>query len=239
MPAHLLSSPPAPDLMMPEAPSRCLIFDLDGTLVDSLPGIATALNQALADHQLPTHPEVAVRRFVGNGLEMLLRRAAPANSPETLISALMASFKSHYQQGWSTGTIPYPGIPGLLESLQASGFQLAVLSNKTHPFTQLIVHRLFPEIRFVAVLGQRDEVPRKPAPDGAEEIARIAGVPTSACTLIGDSTVDLATAANAGMSAVAVSWGYHDSEQLRAAGADWLATSAEELLTHLSQFTPA
>jgi phosphoglycolate phosphatase len=214
--------------------NRCLIFDLDGTLVDSLPGIATSLNRALAAHHLPTHPEETVRRFVGDGLETLVRRASAPDPGDALVATLIRTFKDAYETDWQSGTIPYPGVAAMLESLQNQGFQLAVLSNKTHPFTVAMVHGVFPTIRFAAVLGQRDHIPHKPHPDGALEIARSVGLPPSRCTVIGDSTIDLAAAANAGMAAVAVSWGYHDIKRLLAAGADPIAHTTDELLSLLT-----
>lgn len=219
---------------MPSFSSRCLIFDLDGTLVDSLPGISTSLNRALTLQGLPNHPEERVRRFVGDGLEMLIRRACPPDPDEHRVRDLIQTFKEAYQTDWQAGTIPYPGIQKLLESLQADGFMLAVLSNKTHPFTVAMVQMLFPSIHFSAVLGQRDQIPHKPAPDGALEIARSVGLPPAACTIIGDSSIDLATASNARMASIAVSWGYHDLARLIASGANRIAHSPAELLDLLA-----
>lgn len=206
-----------------------LIFDLDGTLVDSLSGIAASLNHALAASGLPVHPPGSVRKFIGNGAKILIRRATPADADETLLNTLEQAFKSHYDLTWPDGTRVYDGIHDLLVNLQHRGHPLAVLSNKPHPFTEAIVARMFPTVRFSAVLGQRDGIPHKPDPAGALEIAASLQLPPEHCTLVGDSTMDLETARNAGMRAVAVTWGFQDREQLLAAGADVMIDTPEEL----------
>lgn len=209
-----------------------LIFDLDGTLVDSLPGIAASLNRSLEIHGLPTHDPAAVRGFIGNGSLMLARRALPDGSDPSLAEAVEQSFREDYAVTWPDGTSPYPGIPECLKSLEKRGFRLAVLSNKPHPFTVEIVTRVFPGIPFDPVLGQRAEVPQKPQPEGALQIARQWVTAPSECLFIGDSTVDLETARNAGMTAIAVCWGYHDREALQGVGADqWV-----ENVTDLAEF---
>lgn len=205
-----------------------LIFDLDGTLVDSLPGIAASLNRSLRQLGLPTHDTAAVRSFIGNGSLELARKAAPAGSPDELARRIEAAFKVDYAATWPDGTAPYAGIPECLAALAAAGFPLAVLSNKPHDFTVEIVERLFPRLPFAPVFGQRPEIPRKPDPEAALQIARHWGLAPEQCRFIGDSTIDLATAAAAGIPAVAVAWGYHDAADLAAAGADSpLATVAD------------
>lgn len=210
-----------------------LIFDLDGTLVDSLPGIAASLNRALTSLDLPTHPVTAVRGFVGNGSRVLASRAAPPGSQETLVIALEQAFKSHYADTWTTGTTPYPGIPGLLATLTTTGHPLAVLSNKPDPFTVAMVAALFPQIEFAAVVGQRPNVPHKPDPTGALEIARLLNTPPGQCWLIGDSTVDILTAKHAGTRCIAVTWGYHDRSALMAAGPDAIVDSPSGLAARI------
>ncbi len=201
---------------------HALIFDLDGTLVDSLDGIAASLNHALAASGLPTHSREAVRNFIGNGASVLIRRGAPADADDALFHTLEAAFKADYDLTWPSGTTAYAGLTSLLESLQDRDYLLAVLSNKPHPFTATIVAQIFPTIRFAMVLGQRPGVPHKPDPTGALEIANTLHLSPSDCTIIGDSTMDLETAHNAGMRAIAVTWGFHDRERLIAAGADHL-----------------
>lgn len=144
------------------------------------------------------------------------------------------TFKEHYDVTWPEGTAAYPEITGLLESLEKKGYLLAVLSNKPHAFTEQIVSMTFPGIHFSKVVGQRDGIPHKPEPTGALEIAETLGLSPESCTLIGDSTIDIQTARNAGMRSIAVTWGFHDLEPLLAAGADSVADTPEALLAILS-----
>lgn len=206
-----------------------LLFDLDGTLVDSLQGIAASLNLALTASGLPTHPPAVVRGFIGNGARILIQRATPANASGEMLDTVEVAFKADYDSTWPTGTFAYDGIIELLESLQARGYPLAVLSNKPHPFTEAMVAQMFPTIRFSSVLGQRPGIPHKPDPAGALEIATALQKLPKNCSVIGDSTMDIETARNAGMRAVAVTWGFHDRERLLAAGADVTVDSPGEL----------
>jgi phosphoglycolate phosphatase len=208
----------------------CLIFDLDGTLIDSLPGITHSLNHTLSAHQLPTHSQAVVRSFVGNGLKVLIQRAAPAHADETLIDSLVATFKENYATSWKSGSKPYPAIPLLLQSLQKDGYQLAVLSNKTHDFTTEITRQTFPLIHFEMILGQQEGVPHKPQPAGIYHIAQTMGVAPEQCVMIGDSITDMETAANAEIPSIAVTWGYHDRDQLLNAGATHIAEQPSDIL---------
>lgn len=210
--------------------SPALIFDLDGTLVDSLRGIAEGLNRALHAEGLPTHPECAVRRFIGNGAWMLARRAAPALD-EAAINSLEQGFQREYANTWRDGTHSYPGIEDLLHKLTKQGVPMAVFSNKPHSFTVDIVEALFPRIPFTAVLGHQVGTPRKPDPTGALEIAPSLGCPPAEITFLGDSTIDFETARNAGMRPLLVSWGFHDRSALEQTGAP--------VLTAVDQIAPA
>lgn len=213
-----------------------LIFDLDGTLVDSLPGIADSLNRALKAKQLPAHSRQAVRSFVGSGLNMLVKRAMPADASETLVEAVIAEFKQDYAYSWAEGTQPYLSIPSILKELQRDGYQLAVLSNKTHVFTQTIAREVFPLIHFTSVLGQQDGVPHKPHPSGALKIANAMGCAPGNCILIGDSAADIETATNAQMPSIAVTWGYNDRAKLERAGAKHFCDSPQMLPRMLRDF---
>lgn len=210
-----------------------LIFDLDGTLVDSLPGIAASLNHSLASAGFPVHLENRVRDFIGDGSFELARRALPAGETDATIRRIEQGFKSHYATNWPDGTRPYAGISDLLGSLRDSGSRIAVLSNKPHDFTVEIVRRFFPDVAFDEILGQREATPRKPDPTAALNIADLWNTPASQCVFIGDSTVDLETATRAGMLFVGVGWGYHDSSVLKAAGAGKLAESPADLARFL------
>ncbi|MCF7730862.1 MAG: HAD-IA family hydrolase [Akkermansiaceae bacterium] len=211
-------------------PPSALIFDLDGTLVHSLPGIAGSLNRSLAEFGLPAHSLEAVRGFIGDGARVLAARALRVDADEDLISRLEQAFKADYSETWPAETAPYDGIIEMLEELVDRRLPLAVLSNKPHAFTTAMVEAIFPGIPFAAVLGQRAGVPHKPDPAGVLEIARRLGVEVDRCWMIGDSTMDVATARNSGARAVAVAWGYHDRLALMAAGPDVLLETPSAVL---------
>lgn len=210
---------------------RAFIFDLDGTLVESLPGIAAALNRALATLDLPTHPESAVRHFIGNGSWMLCRRGAP-DADDATIDQLEKEFFAAYPETWRNGTHAFPGIDKLLNQLVNHNTPLAVFSNKPHDFTVDITAALFPDIPFVSVLGHKTNAPRKPDPAGALEIAAALNIPPTDIAFIGDSTVDQETAANAGMQPLLVDWGYHDRPALEQTGAP-VVSSPDQILPSL------
>lgn len=207
----------------------CVIFDLDGTLVDSLPGIAASLNRTLTAHGLPGHSDAMVRSFVGNGLRNLIERAAPQGADPSLIESLLGLYRKDYALSWQSGTRVYEGVLHLLDELQRDGHPLAVLSNKTHAFTTEMVRELFPAIHFAQVLGQKDHIPHKPAPDGVFHIAESLGIEADRCVMVGDSTIDIATARNAGIPGIAVAWGYHDRARLAEAGAHAVIERPAEL----------
>lgn len=203
------------------------IFDLDGTLVESLPGIAASLNRSLAAHGLTTYSEQTVRGFIGDGIEMLVRRALSSGTDE-MLPQVIADFREDYGRTWQSGTTPYDGIVSLLALLQQRGEKLAVLSNKPHAFTESIVGTLFPGV-FHIVLGQRSGVPHKPDPTGLREILQAAEWHCARSFFIGDSLMDLQTAQAAAVPAIAVSWGYHERAILAAAAPCHLVGAVAEL----------
>jgi len=211
---------------------RALIFDLDGTLVESLPGIAASLNRALIQHGLPGQSHENVRGFIGDGAVKLAQRALATVSRIDLTDSVVKHFAADYAVSWPSGTSVYPGMHQLLADLESRGIPLAVLSNKPHAFTVEIVEKLFPATKFAVVLGNRDNLPHKPDPTGALEIATGIGLAPEQCTIIGDSTMDLDTAKNAGMKSIAVTWGYHDRERLREANI--IIDTIEQLAVALS-----
>jgi len=191
-----------------------LIFDLDGTLIDSLPGIADSLNHALAAEGLTPHPRPTVQTFIGNGSLELARRSLPPGARDSLAVEIEAGFKRHYAAHWPSGTFLYPGISELVRELASAGHPLAVLSNKPHDFTVEIVRHFFPDEPFSRVLGHSPEHPRKPAPDSSLQLLSHWGIgPENAC-FVGDSTVDRETATRAGIPFIGVAWGYHAPERL-------------------------
>lgn len=193
---------------------RAVIFDLDGTLVHSLPGLSASLNRILQANKLPIHPESSVRGFIGNGIQKLIERAAPEDASTQMIQRLTQQMSADYASTWKSGTAPYPGITSVLNNLAQKNIALAVFSNKPHIFCQEMTDHLFPETSFATVLGQRDGIPTKPDPAGAFDTAKSLGHPPENIAFLGDSTIDIATARNAGMLPIAAAWGYHDQPAL-------------------------
>lgn len=212
---------------------RAALFDLDGTLVDSLADIAGAMNHALARQGLPIHPLSSYRHFVGEGVRQLVRKAAAPEACEDVHEALLASYRAHYAEHLLDTTRPYPGVAEVLARLAGDGVRLGVLSNKADGYTRRLVEHFFPGVPFGAVYGERAGVPRKPDPTAALGLAAELGVAPAECAFIGDTPIDMDTARAAGMYAVAVSWGFRDAPELRAHGARALATTSEELLVAL------
>ncbi|WP_239576319.1 HAD family hydrolase [Archangium primigenium] len=210
-------------------PPRAAIFDLDGTLLDSLHDIGAALNHALVTHGLPPHPLEACRSFVGEGVSVLVSRALPPGR-EDAHAAVVASYRARYAEHMLDHTRPFVGIPELLARLQAEGVKLAVLSNKPDAATRALVTALFPQVPFAAVYGERAGVPRKPDPTAALGVAAELGVAPAECAFIGDTAVDVDTARAAGMVAVGVSWGFRDAEELVSHGAQVVAPTVQALL---------
>ncbi len=203
------------------------IFDLDGTLIDSLADIGASMNKALATHALPTHPIERYRQFVGEGVEVLAKKAS---GDHPLQAEVLATYRGLYADNLFGHTLPYAGIPELLAALRDMPMQLAVLSNKPHVSTQRLVAALFADTPFRAVYGQRVEVPRKPDPTGALIIANDLAVDPSQCVFIGDSAIDMRTANAAGMFAVGVTWGFKSREELTDFGAHAVIDAPHELL---------
>ena len=198
---------------------KAVIFDLDGTLVESLPGLTDALNRLLTDLGRPTEPASVVRSYIGDGQWMLIRRALPTEEfSDTQIDELQAPFQRHYTEAWPEGTVIYEGLMPMLQQLHEKGVQLGVLSNKKHPFTVEIVEHLFGRELMPLIYGQRDGITKKPDPAALISICEETGIPASEVCYIGDSTVDLETAKSAGTKAIGVTWGYHDKPRLEPYG---------------------
>lgn len=211
---------------------KAVIFDLDGTLVESLAGLTEALNLTLDELGRERLPATTVRGFIGDGLWMLIRRALPEEEfSAEAITELQANFQGHYARVWREGTEIFSGIPELLKELKERGVLLGVLSNKKHPFTVEIVEALFSRELMPLIYGQRDEIPKKPDPTALISICEeIQCLPEDVC-YIGDSTVDLETAQGAGTAGIGVCWGYHDKDRLR--DYDFPLCDSVEELRHL------
>ncbi|MFZ2631312.1 MAG: HAD family hydrolase [Desulfosalsimonadaceae bacterium] len=194
---------------------QAVLFDLDGTLLDTLADIAGAVNRALEKNGFSGHPVDVCRSFVGDGARTLISRALPPKqATDDTIDRCLADFRQDYARNWHLTTRPYPRIPELLHQLSGRGVRFSVLSNKPHEFTVKCVERFLSGHPFEMVFGQRENVPLKPDPSGALEIARRMDVRPAACLFVGDSPVDMRTAANAGMDAVGVSWGFTERKDL-------------------------
>ena len=218
-----------PATLMP-AP-RAAIFDLDGTLLDTLDDLADSANEALTAAGLPPHPVDSYRTFVGDGINMLVQRIVPAaRCDDEMVAHVLALYRAAYGRRWNSKSRPYAGVPELLHSLSFKPVKLAVLSNKPQKFTELCIAQLLPGNPFQIVLGQRENVPRKPDPAGALEIARAFEVPPSDVIFVGDTKTDMDTATAAGMRAIGVAWGFRPVEELRAHGAETVISHPAELL---------
>lgn len=207
---------------------QAVLFDLDGTLTNTLEDIAFAMNRALRLHGLPEHPVDAYRYMVGDGAKVLARRAA--GEREEMAGEVQRTYQAYYQEHNLDRTRPYRGIPELLEVLQARGVKLCVFSNKPHADTCRVVGHFFPQIRFAVVRGQVEGIPVKPDPAGALAVAEEAGVAPGDFLYLGDTNVDMCCALRAGMHPVGVTWGFRTAEELLAAGAERLLNEPLELL---------
>lgn len=197
------------------------MFDLDGTLLNTLADIAGACNEILARHGYPQHPLDAYTQMVGNGFALLVRRALPQDRmPDTCeLDLLTEEAKSVYAQRMREKTEPYPGMRQALANIAAKGIQLAVLSNKPDKLTSNLVAHYFPDIPFSMVAGGKPDVPLKPDPAGALLMLKKMGVAAKDSAYVGDSNVDMQTAHNAGMLAVGAAWGFRGCQELRESGA--------------------
>ncbi len=215
---------------------KAVLFDLDGTLLDTLEDLADSANHALAEMRMPEHPVDAYRYFVGDGMMTLIERIVPDDRRnEKIILETADAFRRHYSGNWHVKTRAYPGIREMLTALVDAGLQLAILSNKPQDFTELCVERLLGDFPFAPVLGQREGIPKKPDPAGALEIAEILNTAPEQFLYLGDTSIDMYTAGRAGMCAVGVLWGFRTERELRESGADHLLRAPSDLLTLLNQ----
>ena len=190
-----------------------VIFDLDGTLLNTLDDLAASANRALARAGFPARSTEQVRRFIGGGVSRLIHRAVPEGTPEIVCEAVLADFKRDYTENVNVHTRPYPGIAELLVRLRAAGVRTAVNSNKVDNATQLLCRAHFEGLLDMA-LGEVAGIPRKPAPDGARRIMEALNVAPDKALYVGDGDADLLTAQNAGIDCAWVSWGYRRREEL-------------------------
>jgi phosphoglycolate phosphatase len=225
------SKNPAPKQKMESPPIDGFIFDLDGTLLDTLASLANCYNRVLTQLGFATHATDAYRYFIGDGARRCVERCLPASArTSAVIDQALALQQQDYADTWQRDAQPYPGISALLQQLAHGPRPLAVLSNKDQAFTQLCVSHFFPDIEFQQVVGFSAGVPHKPDPTGALKIAEALGIPCQRLALIGDTAMDMETASTCQMQAVGVLWGFRERDELLSAGATTLLATPADLL---------
>ena len=208
---------------------KLAIFDLDGTILNSLEDLADSVNHALEMSSFPTHSIDEIRTFIGNGARLLVKRSLPEGSDEATVDRILADFQAYYKTHGDIKTKPYDRVVPTLDKLKAHGIKLAVLSNKPDAATQALCKRYFGDI-FDYVSGEKTGIPRKPAPDGVEVILTKLGVNKCDAVYIGDSEVDVETALNSGLGCISTAWGFRDEATLKGAGAKCIVYDTDALL---------
>ena len=210
---------------------KAAIFDLDGTLLDTLADIGNTANDVLTDRGHPTHDLDAYRHFIGDGVATLFTRILPEGVPTPeLIADCVSEFGVTYGRRWNENSQLYPGIEELLKELVRREIPIAILSNKPHDFVGVCVAEFLPAWPFDPILGQREGIPRKPDPAGVLEVCEALGVSPGECIYVGDSSVDMLTAKNSGALAVGVAWGFRPVEELVEYGAAHILDTPSHLL---------
>lgn len=210
---------------------QLIIFDLDGTLLNTIGDLADAVDYVMRSRNLPLHTNAEYRQMVGGGIKRLVERALPKHLAENeqYVEECVTQFRRYYVDNIDRHTIPYEGMPELLRKLQERGIKLAVASNKFQHGTDRLVAKFFGDIDFVAVEGNREGAPLKPDPEIVNNILHKSGTPRERCVMVGDSGIDIRTAKAAGIASIGVSWGFRFAEELYDAGATTVVSSMEEL----------
>lgn len=208
---------------------KLVIFDLDGTILYTLDDLKNALNHALSENDLPERTLEEVRAFVGNGIRKLIERAVPPGTEETSVNKVHTSFTAFYKVHCTDNTRPYEGIENMLKALKSAGFLTAVVSNKADYAVQELCKDYFPGL-FDKVAGEREGIRKKPAPDTVNAILSSLEIPPDQAVYVGDSEVDVMTAANANINIIAVDWGFRDRQALINAGARTIVSTPGEAL---------
>lgn len=208
---------------------KTYIFDLDGTLLNTLADLAASTNYALRQYALPKHSIDDVRRFVGNGVKKLIERAVPNGLDNPQFEDVYATFRHHYMEHSLDTTLPYDGILPMLAELKARNKRIAVVSNKMYEATRELCRHFFGNYVEVAI-GEREDIRKKPAPDTVNEAFRQLGVQKDEAVYVGDSDVDVMTARNSGLPCISVLWGFRDKDFLIAHGATTFINKPEEIL---------
>lgn len=208
------------------------IFDLDGTLLNTLDDLAASVNYALRTHGMPERTLDEVRSFVGNGVRLLMERAIPEGSANPRFEETFATFRAYYMEHSLDTTRPYDGIPEVIHALKQRGCRLAVVSNKFYAATQELIRHFFPEITVAIGEHESEGIRKKPAPDTVFEALRQLGVGKEKAVYVGDSDVDLQTARNSGLPCISVLWGFRNRDFLLAHGATTFISRPEKLLKY-------
>ena len=210
------------------------IFDMDGTILDTLNDLADATNYALRQFGFPERTLEDIRRAVGNGVYNQIRRSLPPDCPEETVLRVIPVYKEYYTAHMSVKTRPYPGIRGLMRELRARGVRVGVSSNKFDPAVKALCREYFDGLVDFSE-GEAPDTPKKPDPTGAQKIMRAAGATRAQTLYCGDSPVDVETARNAGVDGIFVTWGFRTREQLAEAGAERFADTPEALLRMMTE----
>lgn len=205
-----------------------VIFDMDGTVLNTLEDLASSVNYVLDRFHMPGRTESEYRRFFGSGIRYAIRCAVPDGTEEEQIDEMLPVFREYYAAHWLDQTRPYEGIPELMKLLKEQGYRMAIVSNKIDPAVKALNERFFSEYVAVAI-GEKDGIKRKPAPDTVEQALRELGSTKEEAVYIGDSEVDLQTAKNAGIPCIAVLWGFRDRSFLTEQGATMFAEKPEDV----------
>ncbi|HPD60460.1 MAG TPA: HAD family hydrolase [Thermodesulfobacteriota bacterium] len=211
---------------------QAVIFDLDGTLLDSIEDIADSANFVLSKFGFPQHDLQTYKYFVGEGIEKLVRRALPKEkNEENFIAQCIMLMREEYSKRWINKTQPYPEIPKILDTLTSRKIKLAILSNKPDDFTKEMVAKFFLKWQFSIIQGEKPLIPKKPDPSAALSIAETLKIPPHEFLFVGDSDIDMKTALAAGMLPVGVLWGFRTAEEFIAGGAKVLIRNAADLIS--------
>lgn len=207
---------------------KLVIFDLDGTLLNTIEDLAACANHVLEKRGMPVHSVEEITRMVGRGMRNLIKAATPPMTPDQTVDTFLKEFLEWYQDHLDVYTKAYPGMVELVNRLNKKGYSIAVASNKIQAGTEKLIRNFFPEIPFVAVMGNSPEFPLKPSADVVNYIIGKAGIEKSNAIMVGDSDIDIQTAHNAGIPVIAVSWGFRPRHEL--AQADFIADKADDIM---------